>query len=86
MDVREAFEDYISVLGENAKNSIMHELTVQAGVNFAESKLSLAKLYEGLKILFGDEVAEIMIAGVVLRLEKINRADKHSTNLTERKS
>jgi hypothetical protein len=69
--VRQAFEEYIAILGEETKRSMMFELTVHARVNFDEQNLSIVKLHEGLKTLYGAEVADIITEEVILRLDRI---------------
>ncbi len=69
-DIRDAFEQYISILGESAKNAMMYELTVYARVYFDEPDLSIVKLHEGLKLLYGPDTADIITEEVILRLDR----------------
>jgi hypothetical protein len=76
--VRAAFEDYISVLGENAKRAMMYELTVHGRVHFDEPTLSIVKLYEGLDKLYGRDTAELIIEEVILRLDRFAEERRES--------
>lgn len=68
--MRQAFEDAITVLGESAKQSMMYERTVQAGVNFDDGSLTVAKLHEGLVLLYGKDTADILVEDVLLKMDQ----------------
>jgi hypothetical protein len=70
VSLRKAFEDSIAVLGESAKQSMIHELTIQAGINFADDSLTAARLYDGLVLLYGKDTADVIVGEVVLKMGK----------------
>lgn len=51
--------------------SMIYELKVQAGVDLSDSALTLSKLHGGIKLLYGDEIAEMIIEEIILKMEKI---------------
>ncbi|HEX2557266.1 MAG TPA: hypothetical protein VHK86_02995 [Nitrososphaera sp.] len=69
--LRQAFEDTVKVLGYSFMQSMIYELKVQAGVDLNDSALSLGKLHEGIKLLYGAEIAEMIIEETILKMEKI---------------
>lgn len=66
-----AFEDTVKVLGQSFMQGMILELRIQAGVDLSDLSLTLLKLYDGIKLLYGDEIAEMIIEEVILKREKI---------------
>ena len=71
VSLRKAFEDAITVLGESTKQSMIYELTAQAGLNFADGSLTAAKLHEGLALLYGKDTADIILEEVLLKIDRV---------------
>lgn len=76
--IRRALEDTLKVFGERTMQAMIFELKVQAGINFDDPSLSLEKISKGLIKLYGDEVAQIIMEDVILKIEKI--ASEHQTD------
>ena len=47
------------------------ELRVRSGVDLNDRALTLLKLCDGIELLYGDEIAEMIIEDIILKVEKI---------------
>lgn len=70
ISLRKAFEDSIAVLGESAKQSMMHELTIHAGIDFSDEALTAASLHDGLALLYGKDTADVILGEVLMKIER----------------
>jgi hypothetical protein len=68
--LRKAFEDSIAVLGESTKQSMIHELTIHAGINFADDSLTVSMLHDGLALLYGKDTADVIIEEIRLKTDQ----------------
>jgi hypothetical protein len=66
-----AFEYSISILGKNMKDAMIRELRTRIGMDLDEPSLSLVQLHEGLAILYGKAIAEIIMESVILKMDEL---------------
>ena len=67
----EAFESSVALLGEGMKNAMIRKLKTRAGVNFDEPSLTMVQLYQGIAMLYGNFIAEMIMESVIIRLDEI---------------
>jgi hypothetical protein len=75
-DIRQAFENAISVLGERAVNLIIEDLG-HNGVSLNDPDLSLEKLAHAINIVIGEEGANIIIERLLLQLDELSVVQNH---------
>ena len=70
--LREAFESTLEILGYSGRQAILHELEdLDAYSIHDNSYLSLWKIGNGLQELFGQDVAEMIMEAVMIRMDKL---------------
>lgn len=70
--LREAFESTLDILGESGKRALIQELEQFGAYSIHnDSYLSLWNIGKGLKELFNEEIAELVMEGVMIRMDKL---------------
>jgi len=70
--LREAFEGSLDIVGYGGKITIIHELEERGAYHKDDDTyLSLWKIGEGLRELFGQEIAEMIMEKVMIRMDKL---------------
>ena len=71
--LREAFENTIDVLGYAGKALLIEDLeNIGAYSKYDDRYLSLWKIGNGLKRLFGEEIAQMIMETVMIRMDKLH--------------
>jgi len=70
--LRDAFEGTLDILGESGKRALIQELEQYGAYSIHnDSYLSLWNIGKGLKELFNEEIAELVMEGVMIRMDKL---------------
>jgi len=70
--LREAFESSIEVLGYSGKTLLIEDLeNIGAYSKYDDRYLSLWEIGNGLKHLFGEEIAQMIMEHVMIRMDKL---------------
>jgi hypothetical protein len=70
--LREAFESSLDILGDAGKVTLVHDLEAHGSYSRENDRyLSLWRIGEGLRNLFGQEVAELIMERVMIRMDKL---------------
>ncbi|GEM_PF-4082577 len=73
--LQRVFEDTFEVLGENAMQSIIYKLKVQAGVDLNDPSLTLVKLHDAIASLCGVATAEVFMEELLVKMDRIAAED-----------
>lgn len=69
--LRRALQDSLKLLGERTMQSMIFEMRIQAGIDFDSPSLSLEQISKGLRDLYGEEAAGILIEDICLKMDEI---------------
>jgi hypothetical protein len=68
---RSAFDKTLDILGERLKNTVIHDLELNAAYNASSENLELARVAEALQRLFGYEAAQLIMERVLLEMDRL---------------
>jgi hypothetical protein len=73
----------LSILGPDAIDSVICELDIM-GISLGKKCASLGMIAEGLRYMYGDEVAEMLMQRVFLKLDELYSCCHNHDNCQER--
>jgi hypothetical protein len=69
--IRKAFIESLAILGPAVIDSIIGELD-DMGISLGRKCASLAKIAEGLRYIYGEETAEMMMQRIFIKLDELH--------------